>query len=281
MLQSRLNETEENFKHFDSRGMDHSNGNGNGSRFDQHQHQQHQKYELSTSSTRDRLEDAYAHAHASDDPESGESRPVGITTYCGCIEIKPAGSVGGNSTLTLEQYFVTPFWRLLLKRMPWLVGLLLLQSFSASILASYDSYLEAHIIFTYFVPMVVGTGGNAGNQCSVMVTRALALGMGDAEVVRVIKKEGPIAILTAILLGIFAFIRVAIEYPDDKSSAAAIAVTLGVSIIISIALGIFFSYGIERVNRCDPADGATPLLSTISDIIGIALLCGISYSMVP
>jgi len=30
-----------------------------------------------------------------------------------------------------------------------------------------------------------------------------------------------------------------------------------------------------------PADGAAPLLTTISDLIGIALLCGIATSMVP
>ncbi len=114
-----------------------------------------------------------------------------------------------------------------------------------------------------------------------MITRALALGMSGREVLRVLKKECPTAIVTAFTLGFFAFCRVVVEYPNEKQEAAAIAVTLGISILISIALGIGFSYGIGLLNRCDPADGAAPLLTTISDLIGIALLCGVATSMVP
>jgi cation transporter-like permease len=257
-LQARLGD-EMVVKPFTSRGMDHTEA----------------LRDTSTSDTRNGLEQAYEDTHAAPQLTSEDTS----TVYCGCVRINKSGTP--HPTVTLDQYFHTPFYMLLLKRLPWLVILLMLQSFSASILASYDSYLEVHIVFTYFIPMIVGTGGNAGNQCSVMVTRALALGMGDAEVVRVIKKEAPIAFITAITLGMFAFMRVAIEYPSDTRSAAAIAITLGVSIVISIALGIMFSYGIEKIQQCDPADGATPLLNTISDLIGIGLLCGIAVAVVP
>jgi len=198
------------------------------------------------------------------------------------LDVEGGGDVEApGHTMSLQEYFATPFYVLLLRRLPWLVGLLLLQSFSASILHGYDEYLNTHMIFSFFIPMIVGTGGNAGNQCSVMVTRALALGMSDREVLRVVRKESPTALLTGLILALFAFLRVVLEYPDDKTEAAAIAITLGVSIILSIALGIMFSYGIGKMNRCDPADGAAPLLTTISDLIGIGLLCGIATSMVP
>lgn len=182
--------------------------------------------------------------------------------------------------MTLDQYFLTPMHSLLFKRLSWLIALLILQSFSASILAAYDTFLNAHIIFTYFVPMVVGTGGNAGNQCSVMVTRALALGMADKEVVRVIKKEIPIALLTAVILAVVSFARICVEYPSDSAAAAAISITLFIGILLSISLGILFSYGIEKMRRCDPADGAAPLLTTISDIIGIGILCAVATAIV-
>ena len=188
---------------------------------------------------------------------------------------------GGGHTMSLQEYFATPFYILLFRRMPWLVVLLILQSFSASILHRYDEYLTRNLVFSFFIPMIVGTGGNAGNQCSVMITRALALGMSGREVLRVIRKECPTALVTAVILGLCAFVRVILEYPNDQVEAAAIALTLGSSVLISIALGIAFSYGIGLLNRCDPADGAAPLLTTISDLIGIALLCGFATSMVP
>jgi magnesium transporter len=50
------------------------------------------------------------------------------------------------------------------KRLPWLVALLLLQSFSAAILHAFDELLAKHIVIAVFIPMLVGTGGNAGNQ---------------------------------------------------------------------------------------------------------------------
>lgn len=44
------------------------------------------------------------------------------------------------------QYYATPWWRLLLKRLPWLVSLLLLQSFGALILNHYETLLEKHLV---------------------------------------------------------------------------------------------------------------------------------------
>jgi cation transporter-like permease len=227
------------------------------------------------------------HIHSSATAHSAEKPPAGACNNCTCCH---AWSSHAHHTLpsdhhhhpkiSLDQYFSTPFYWLLVKRLPWLVGLLILQSFSASILHSYDDYMARHLIFSFFVPMVVGTGGNAGNQCSVMVTRALALGMGDSEVLRVVRKEAPVAVITSFVMAFFSFIRIIIEYPHDGVAALAISITLGLSILISIALGIAFSYGIERVKKCDPADGAAPLLTTVSDLIGIALLCGIATSMV-
>jgi Mg/Co/Ni transporter MgtE len=158
------------------------------------------------------------------------------TAACHGLDVESGGAVEApGHTMSLQEYFATPFYVLLLRRLPWLVGLLLLQSFSASILHGYDEYLNTHMIFSFFIPMIVGTGGNAGNQCSVMVTRALALGMSDREVMRVVHKESPTALLTGLILALFAFLRVVLEYPDDKTEAAAIAITLGVSIILSIA----------------------------------------------
>ena len=264
---------------FTNKGMDHSSqSHGGRLRLD---------IEPSESAVRDGGDGALEADALNPNPtdlESGETEG-GVSrrppfSCCGLIQTHPDAD-GGGPTMSLAQYFATPFYFLLLKRLPWLLGLLLLQSFSASILHRYDAYLSTHAVFTFFVPMIVGTGGNAGNQCSVMVTRALALGMADSEVMRVVKKETPTAIATGIILGVAAFLRVVLEYPGDGMEAAAIGVTLGVSIVISIALGIAFSYGIGLLNRCDPADGAAPLLTTISDLIGIALLCGIATSMVP
>lgn len=60
-----------------------------------------------------------------------------------------------------------------LTRGRWLVGLLVLQSTSSFILESYEDLLRQHLVVTVFLTMLVGAGGNAGNQSAIKVIRGL------------------------------------------------------------------------------------------------------------
>ena len=53
-------------------------------------------------------------------------------------------------------------------RASWLLGLLICQSFSSFILADNEQLLVSHPTIIYFMTMLVGAGGNAGNQVSRM-----------------------------------------------------------------------------------------------------------------
>jgi len=161
-------------------------------------------------------------------------------------------------------------------RLPWLIGLLLLQSFSANILGAFDTLLDKHLIIAFFIPMLVGSGGNAGNQPGVMVTRALATGSLNKErLMRLLRKEGQIAFGTACALGLVGFFRVLIQEYPNALPALAIVLSLWVVVFTSIFLGIFFSVTLDRFG-IDPAAGSAPLLTTISDLVGISILCVVS-----
>ena len=64
----------------------------------------------------------------------------------------------------------------LFERGRWLIGLLILQSCSSFILANYEKLLAEHQALIYFLTMLVGAGGNAGNQSCVKMVRELAIG---------------------------------------------------------------------------------------------------------
>ena len=68
------------------------------------------------------------------------------------------------------------FFPSLIDRGSWLVGLLILQSFSSFILKKNEALLQQHAVIVSFLTMLVGAGGNAGNQASVRVIRGLATG---------------------------------------------------------------------------------------------------------
>ena len=62
------------------------------------------------------------------------------------------------------------------KRAGVLIGLLIFQSCSSFILASYEQLLRKHTVVVFFMTMLVGAGGNAGNQAAVLVIRGIATG---------------------------------------------------------------------------------------------------------
>lgn len=78
-----------------------------------------------------------------------------------------------------EQCPVEPtisFGEALRDRAYWLVGLLLMQSFSGIILSRNEALLADHPVIIFFLTMLVGAGGNAGNQASVRGKWELAMG---------------------------------------------------------------------------------------------------------
>lgn len=116
-------------------------------------------------------------------------------------------------------------------------------------------------------------------QPGVMVTRALSL--GKLRLAELLSKELPVAILMAFTLGIVAYFRIRLVYPDDVGSAESIGIALFCSVILAVSLSIVFSILLSHITCCDPADGAVPLLSTVSDVISILLLVVIASHILP
>ena len=179
-----------------------------------------------------------------------------------------------TSVLDMEEYLKVPLWRHIRIRTPWLMVLLLLQSFSALIMGKFDDIFQRHIVIALFVTMIVGAGGNAGNQPGVMLTRALAK---DRDFIirhlrRVLRTEFLLAIVQGTVLGVLAFCRVLVEYPGQPRSALVIGLSTCAVVIAGIFWGIGFSLGLDRM-QLDPAAGAAPLTTVLADTTGITLIC--------
>ena len=67
-----------------------------------------------------------------------------------------------------------PLLRHVAARFPWLFALMLVQSVSGFVLEGFESLIAEHLILSHFLTMLVGAGGNAGNQAAVLVIRGLA-----------------------------------------------------------------------------------------------------------
>lgn len=175
-------------------------------------------------------------------------------------------------TSTENHYFQTPIWKLIWQRSPWLVGLLLLQSVSSFILSGYKNVVDKYFIISMFLTMLIGTGGNAGNQSSAIIIRGLATGeMSRRNGLKVLLREFGVSLFMASLLTVVSFFRVYF-FKQDLLSAFAVSLALFFIVVTSMLLGTILPLLLERFNF-DPAHSAAPFLATLMDILGVTIYC--------
>ena len=187
------------------------------------------------------------------------------------------------ATPFLKLYFEAGMLSTVRRRIQWLVLLLLLQSFAALILdLVLETYSDSQVIAVVaYIPMVVGTGGSAGNQAIMAVTRALGSGssVGYDVKCRMLRREAAMACVTSSVLGVVAGIRVLCFDPMNALVAsAATSITVWVVVNLAVVGGVALTLVLDRL-RIDPADAAAPLLSTTIDVVGVAVLVGIAEAL--
>ncbi len=169
-----------------------------------------------------------------------------------------------------------------LGRIPWLVLLLVTSTFTSLILSGYESKLDA--VLLAFVPMLMGTAGNAGGQSSVTVIRAIAV--GDVEfkdIFRVILKELLSSLLLGITVAVVCFGKIMLLDRLYNPSitidlAAVISLVCLISIVMAKLVGCILPL-LAKKCRLDPAVVASPLMTTIVDALALIIYCTISIAI--
>lgn len=171
---------------------------------------------------------------------------------------------------------------------PWLIALMVLGVFSAIILNRFEHTLAQVVILTAFIPTLMDTGGNAGNQSATLITRALALDEFDQKAfLRIVWKETRVAFIVATMVGIFAFFWVFFEiavgliayetgfglftlgwFVEIARIAGLIGATLFTAILIGKVVGAALPL-LARALKKDPALMATPFVTTIVDVTAL------------
>jgi cation transporter-like permease len=175
----------------------------------------------------------------------------------------------------LEHHTVT-FQSALFDRAGWLMGLLAFQSCSSFILASNERLIQAHPTIIYFLTMLVGAGGNAGNQSSVRIIRGLAIGaVNDYNVRRVLIRELIMAFSISFVLGVAGFIRTLFSFQTSLPEKIAITASLILITFISIVGGAILPLFLKFL-KLDPAHASTTI-QVIMDISGVLITCVVSF----
>jgi len=96
-----------------------------------------------------------------------------------------------GATLPLEKpYLETSAFSLWKKRSVWLLLLFVAEAYTSSVIQHFEEALESAIALAFFIPLLIGTGGNSGTQITSTLVRAMALGeVHLRDMGRVIRKE--------------------------------------------------------------------------------------------
>jgi len=159
----------------------------------------------------------------------------------------------------------------------WLCGLLAMQSLSGFILARNEVLLQNHPVIVYFLTMLVGAGGNAGNQASVRVIRGLALGtLNESTQRQFLNRELKMAVCLCGLLSTAGFLRAA-AFRTPLPETIAITCSLALIVFSSIGLGAVLPLVLQKL-RVDPAHSSTTI-QVIMDILGVVMTVLVSTLM--
>ncbi len=203
----------------------------------------------------------------------GSNRMAGIITVDDVLDVVEEEAtediqlLGGSQPLE-EPYMQAGFFSLYRKRIGWLLALFVAQAFTSNILRHYEGVLSEVITLALFIPLLIGTGGNAGSQASTLVVRALAVGEVDVrDFARVVWRESRLGLLLGLTMAVATFIRaITIGGSMDLGITVSIAVMTIVTVSSTVGAGIPI---VGRRLGIDPAVLASPVISTITDSTGL------------
>jgi len=179
--------------------------------------------------------------------------------------------MGGVEPGALDKpYFDNPVWRVVRKRIGWLMLLFVAETFTGTVLRHYEGELAAVVALSFFIPLLIGTGGNAGSQTVTTIIRSIALGeirLKDAW--RVLGREATTGVIVGVLIGGVAFGR-ALLWGAHMPLAITVALTVLTICTWSTTVGSLIPIAAERFG-VDPAVLSAPLITTLVDATGLII----------
>ncbi len=203
-----------------------------------------------------------------------ENRMVGIITVDDIVDILEEEATEDMEKMAAilpsdKPYMRTTVWETYLKRIPWLLLLMISAAFTGAIISSFEEALSVYAALIAFIPMLMDTGGNAGGQASVTVIRGLSLGEIEyRDVPRVVWKEIRVAMLCGLSLAAANFAKLMLFDRVGGPVALTVCLTLVAAVLMAMLVGCLLPIGAKKLGF-DPAVMASPFITTIVDALSL------------
>ena len=229
---------------------------------------------------------------------NNENKIIGIITIDDVVDIIVEEATEDIAHLNQisnmdEPYLKTPVFKLVMKCVPWILVLIVLQMFSTLIISRFEGAIASLTLLSFFMSLVTDAGGNAGGQTTTLIVRSISLDEFDkGDFKRVLWKELRVALCIAGIVGVFAFgwifFETSVGIANVKESIAGVKEAhpewnmseTTVKLVVSglIASTLFMAMVVSRMVACmlpflakkiklDPAVVCGPFTTTLVDVI--------------
>jgi magnesium transporter len=205
------------------------------------------------------------------------ARLVGIVTHDDVLdavrqEATDEAQMSAAITPLGEGYLDAAITSMTWKRGVWLAILFATAAVTAMVLSTWKS---PHAWLVAFIPLVIASGGNSGNQSATLVITALSAGdckLSDWR--RILRREFALGLLLGLILAVPGYL-LALAYAPTPAEAIVIPATILSVVLIGSLVGsvlplMFRSLGL------DPALMSNPFVSAIVDVVGLVVYMGLA-----
>jgi magnesium transporter len=213
-----------------------------------------------------------------------EDRIVGVITVDDAMEVIEAEATedmafhGATSPLG-RPYMAASAFGLARARATWLLVLIITAALTVNVLQFFEGTLERVVTLALFIPLLSGTGGNAGSQAAVVVIRAMAVDevrFGDLP--RVVWREARVGVMLGFMLAAVSFVPVALVFGSDFGLI--VSMTLVAICTWATFAGAMLPMVAQRMG-VDPAVVSAPLITTLVDATGLIIYFVIAIAVLP
>lgn len=201
------------------------------------------------------------------------SHLVGVITIDDIVDVleeeatEDIQRIGGASPLD-KPYLLTTSWEVTRSRVGWLLLLFVTGMATSSVLEYFETTLQKVVALSFFIPLLIGTGGNAGTQTTTTIIRALGVGEIDKkDAIKVLWHEARAGLITGMIIAVAGFLRAWIG-EGDPALGLTIGIASGVIVFWSTSVGSLLPLLASAIG-VDPALVSGPLMSTLVDATGL------------
>jgi magnesium transporter len=204
---------------------------------------------------------------------------LGIVTVDDLLDVAQAEAtedfhrVGAVEPLKMSYHEATVA-ELFRRRIGWLAVLVVINLVSSGVIAVFEETLQAVIALAFFIPLLIGSGGNAGAQSATLMVRAIAVGDVLVEQwLRAFLKElgvgATLGLAMGALSGVLGVLRGGLRV------GLVVASSMICIVIIANLVGTLLPFALTKL-KLDPAVASSPLIATIADACGLVIYFSIA-----